>query len=141
MFSKSKKEEMGKTKGVVPPGTVNIISAGTILEGTLSSNSDIRVDGEVRGHIISENKVVIGEAGVITGDLKGATIEVQGKVVGNIIAKELAVLKTKSQVKGDIFYNNIVIENGANFRGSCNIGNPKETQAPNKEQKTEKQSA
>ena len=48
---------------------INSIASGSILSGDLHSSSDIRVDGEVKGSVKTEGKLVLGETGVIEGQV------------------------------------------------------------------------
>ncbi len=48
---------------------VNIISKNTIIDGSIRSESDVRVDGTVKGTLITKAKVVVGQGGVVEGDV------------------------------------------------------------------------
>ena len=41
-------------------GAINIIGAGTVIEGEIKSNGDIRIDGTIKGSVISKARVVVG---------------------------------------------------------------------------------
>ena len=70
MFNKSGKNNIPTAKGAeVSTSSINLIGAGTVIEGDIRSNGDIRIDGTVFGHVISKAKVVIGATGVVEGDV------------------------------------------------------------------------
>ena len=64
---KYKNESIGKDE-------VTIIGAGVVLEGKLSSNGNIRVDGAINGDITANGNVTVGETGEITGEIKAEVI-------------------------------------------------------------------
>ena len=49
-------------------GVVNFIGVGTKIDGEISSNGDIRVDGTLNGSIKTKGKVVIGSTGIVEGN-------------------------------------------------------------------------
>ena len=50
-----------------PPGQVNIIGQGTVIEGGLQANSDVRISGKVVGNVNVEGKTVVTPEGVVEG--------------------------------------------------------------------------
>jgi len=111
---KYKNENIGKDE-------VTIIGAGVVLEGKLSSNGNIRVDGAINGDITANGNVTVGETGEISGEVRAEVISIGGKVIGSINAKEKAVLESKSVLKGDIVTKILVVEAGAIFDGSSKM--------------------
>ena len=75
-----------KTK-TTSSGMINtIIGDNSKIEGLLLTSDSTRVDGLLQGKILSENTVIIGEHGVIRGDIKAVDILIAGTVYGNIKA-------------------------------------------------------
>lgn len=111
---KYKNETIGKDE-------VTIIGAGVVLEGKLSSNGNIRIDGAINGDINANGSVTVGETGEITGEIKAEVISIGGKVTGSINSKEKAVLESKAVLKGDIITKILVVEAGAIFDGSSKM--------------------
>ena len=99
-----------------------LISAGTILKGDISSNSDLRIDGTVIGNIHSSAKIVIGSNGVVEGDISGNQADIVGKVSGNIRAKELLQLRGECAVTGNLYAGKLQVEPSATFNGQCHMG-------------------
>ena len=96
--------------------SVNLIGAGTIIEGDVTTNGDIRIDGTLKGVITVKGKLVVG----VSGSIDGETIS--GSVKGKITVSELLSLKASAKLTGDITTNKIAIEPGAVFSGSCSMG-------------------
>lgn len=98
----------------VPTGTV-------ITAASLVSVADIRIDGTVNGAVLTEGKVVIGEGGILVGNLVCCNADISGKVTGDVTAAETVTLTSTCVLNGNIGSNKLCIENGASFEGSCRI--------------------
>jgi cytoskeletal protein CcmA (bactofilin family) len=111
---------------------VTIISAGVLIEGKLSSNGNIRIDGTINGNVVADGNITVGENGEINGELNGEVITVGGKVIGSVTAKEKLTLEAKSFLKGDLLTKILVIDAGAIFDGksSMNSGEPQPPMLP-----------
>ncbi len=57
---------MNKTAEPVSPGKINSIMEGTSIEGEIKSDSNIRVDGRVKGTVNARGRVIVGQTGVIS---------------------------------------------------------------------------
>ncbi len=101
---------------------VNIIGAGTHIEGEIKTESDIRVDGKVKGTVTSKAKIVVGSTGIVDGDLICDTADVSGKIFGKVEVTDLLFLKSSGYLEGDIVTGKLVVEAGARFTGSCKMG-------------------
>lgn len=111
-----------KTLEMIPINGITRIPTGTVLTAaSLVSTADIRIDGIVNGPVISEGKVVIGEGGVLAGDLICCNADISGKVTGNVTAAEAVNLAPTAVLDGDIRSGRLGIENGATFEGNCTI--------------------
>ena len=112
---------MGKPNEITP-GSINLIGAGTVIEGEMKSNGDVRVDGSIFGSITSKAKVVLGSTGVVEGDITSQNADVSGLVKGKATIADLLFLKSTAKIIGDIVTSKLVVEAGATFTGSCNMG-------------------
>jgi cytoskeletal protein CcmA (bactofilin family) len=92
-----------------------IIGAGTVINGDISSNGDIRIDGTLIGNLSSKAKVLVGQEGVVEGDI-------MGKVTGMLKIKELLQLRGKCNVNGELYAGKLEVEPTATFNGSCHMG-------------------
>ncbi len=119
MFNKNR-NLMGKNSDL--NSSINLIGAGTVINGEVISNGDIRVDGTVIGSVSSKGKLVIGTTGNIEGEIVCQNADVSGKISGNISVAEILSLKASANLVGDIIASKLSIEPGANFMGSCSMG-------------------
>lgn len=124
MFNnKQNKENSPTVKGNESGNSsINLIGAGTVIEGDIRSTGDIRIDGTVYGHVNSKAKVVIGATGVVEGDVVSQNSDVSGMIKGKTTVSELLFLKSSAKMIGDIVTGKLVVEVGATFTGSCNMG-------------------
>lgn len=107
-------------------GAVNIIANGTQLEGNIITNGDCRIDGIVKGNVISKAKVIIGQNGRVEGNITCANIDIEGKVKAESLnVSDLVSLKATANMMGNIATGKIAIEPGAEFSGNCKMHNQK----------------
>ncbi len=111
---------MAKDNAETP--SVNLIGAGTVIQGDIKTNGDIRIDGALTGSISVKGKLVIGVSGSVDGEVICQNADVSGTVKGKVTVAELLSLKASAKLTGDIITNKIAIEPGAVFSGSCSMG-------------------
>lgn len=105
------------------PDRLNRLVSGTKLTGDLVTNSSLRVDGEINGDVKCDGRLVVGEEGVINGDISATEVELDGTVSGIINAEVILTLHQTAIVKGDIRTERLVIEDGAKIEGKIYSGN------------------
>lgn len=113
------------------PSQINLIAAGTSLEGTLSAKDDIRVSGSLKGTLKVEGKAIVAQEGHIEGEIIAADADVAGSVQGDITIKGRLVLKSTARIEGTIKTTRLIVEEGAIIDGTCRMGqlDPKRAQA------------
>lgn len=110
---------MAKTIEVETPNSVNVINKDTVIKGDITSTGDLRFDGTLEGSIQLNGKLVVGDTGIINGNVICVNANIIGTVNGNLSVKELLTLPSSARVKGDILVNKLSIEPGALFSGKC----------------------
>ena len=118
MFNKDK--TLSITEKVSNSAT--LISEGTLLQGDINSENDLRIDGTIQGNIICSAKVVIGPSGIVEGNIHGKQADVTGKVIGNIAVQEILQLRGQSNVQGNLNAATLQIDPTAVFNGQCQMG-------------------
>jgi cytoskeletal protein CcmA (bactofilin family) len=101
--------------------SINLIGTGTVIEGNIVSNGDIRIDGSLKGNLTTKGKVIVGESGKISGEVQCKNFEVEGSIDGKVMVSELLSLRSRSKLLGDISTNKLAIEPGAVFTGRCDM--------------------
>ena len=108
-----------KNKG--ESGLNTIIGKGSVIEGTLEVEGEIRIDGTVKGKISSSESLTIGNGGIVEADLNTKVAVIGGNVIGTVFALERIELQSKAIVEGDITTKNLVVEEEAIFHGKYNM--------------------
>mgnify|MGYP003412824495 FL=1 len=112
-----------KSDSVIGTSTGNtLIGAGTTIKGDLISNGDVRIDGTLIGNISGSAKVLIGQEGVVQGDIEGQQADIQGKVTGKLHIRELLNLRGDAIIRGNIHAGKLQIEPSVTFNGQCHMG-------------------
>lgn len=130
MFGSSKKEE-NKSKGsaIIPSATshsLNSLVAGTTVEGAVNSESDIRIDGTVKGKLICKAKVIIGPSGFVQGEIRCENAVIEGKFDGHLMVNELLNVRESAHIKGEVQTDKLIVQSGAIFNVSCQMGKLKQ---------------
>ena len=119
MFAKGK--DMAKNIDPQAPAR-NRIGPETTIKGDIISDGNFRIDGTLEGSINTKGKVVVGDKGLIQGDVFGQNADVEGIIKGKLQVAQLLALKSTANIHGDILVDKLSIEPGANFTGSCKMG-------------------
>src|SRR5438105_11240911 len=89
------------------------------LKGEISGNEDLDIDGAVEGLVhIDERKLTVGATAKLTADIIAGAVIVYGSVQGNVRGKGKIEIKKNGSVNGDLTTAQIIIEDGAYFKGS-----------------------
>ena len=97
------------------------IDQGVSLEGTLQVSGTFRVNGQVKGNIISEQTLMLGDGAKVEGQIQGNHIVIAGRFDGVIFAKGRVEIQAKGVVTGEIHSPCLVIEPGGIFDGRCHM--------------------
>ena len=124
MFNSSKKPATVDPNSI----SINIISKGTEILGDINSQGDMRIEGIVNGSLQCKARVVIGDSGEVKGNITANDAVISGKVIGNVMVSEHLFLKATAKIFGDLVVGKIVVENGAEFNGSCKMNSELEHQ-------------
>src|SRR5213593_4670930 len=106
------------------------IDQGVTLEGTLTVTGTFRIDGNVKGNIISEQTVILGDGARVEGQIEGNHVVISGRFDGVIFAKGRVEIQAKGVVTGEIHTPCLVIEPGGIFDGRCHMLTSSEAAKP-----------
>ncbi|SRR6266852_2939886 len=92
------------------------------VKGEISGNEDLYIDGTVEGLVhLDEWKLTVGATAKLTADIVAGEVIVYGSVKGNVRGKGKIEIKKDGSVNGDLTTAQIIIEDGAYFKGSIEI--------------------
>ncbi len=95
--------------------TFSVIGSDVSIKGNVSASADLHVDGSVEGDIKCTS-LVQGESSLVTGGIAAESARLAGRVAGSINVRELVILKS-AQIEGDVHYDALTIEQGAQVDG------------------------
>ena len=117
MFGNKKNKEVSTSKdnGSVSSrsGSLNTLVKGTNIKGDIKAESDIRVDGKIEGILTCNAKVIIGQTGVVEGEITCVNAVIEGRFDGNLVVKETLSLKETAIINGDASYDKLIVQQGA----------------------------
>lgn len=99
----------------------NMITHGTVFEGDLKSEGDFRIEGTIKGTLITKGKVVIGNTGLLDGSLNCNNADVEGQIKGKLVVSETLSLRASAHVDGDVQTGKLAVEPGATFNANCQM--------------------
>ncbi|NRB47569.1 MAG: polymer-forming cytoskeletal protein [Saprospiraceae bacterium] len=125
--SKDSKKEATKTKTSAtssgPSGhALNSVVKGTVVEGSVQSASDFRVDGTIQGKLYCDAKVIIGPTGFVDGEIRCKNAVIEGKFEGTIKVSELLNVRESAKISGDVTTGKLIVNSGAEFNVTCTMG-------------------
>jgi len=114
VFSKKSNKPMGRID--------SLIGAGTKVVGDVTFEGGLRVDGEIKGNVLSasgeqHSSLVVSEHARIEGEINVSHLVINGTVIGPVFSSELLELQSHARVTGDVQYNTIEIHLGAVVQG------------------------
>ena len=112
----------GLRKGSTPQNRIDsLIGAGTRVEGDVFFSGGLRVDGQVRGNISSENgqegTLVVSEKACVDGAISVGHVVINGTVNGAVFAGQSLELLPSARVTGDVEYHQIEMQQGSVIEG------------------------
>jgi cytoskeletal protein CcmA (bactofilin family) len=96
-----------------------IISEDCSFEGNIKLATSIRIDGSHIGDVVTEGDVYIGDKGTCVGNFTARNFYICGSIKGDVMAKGRIELSSKAKLRGDATMGNLIMEEGAEFVGSC----------------------
>lgn len=92
-----------------PEKFTTIIAPGTVIRGSVDSDCDVEVYGEVQGDITTTQDLRL--KGKIKGNATGENVDLAGThIVGNIAASGAATMDAASEVEGDVTAQSMVLD-------------------------------
>lgn len=103
------------TASTMSGSTFSVLGADTAIKGDVSATADLHVDGRIEGDVTCTS-LVQGDRSEIVGAVIADGARLAGTVRGSITAGELVILKT-ARIHGDVHYDSLTIEQGAQVDG------------------------
>ena len=123
---------MLKIKGISAEELNGFMDQGTEFEGELRFKDTFRIDGSVKGRIVSDNTLIVGESGRVDAEIVCGVVSIRGTVSGSVHGRERIELLAGSRVQATLVSPKLLIEDGAFFQGQCDMSQ-KDAGRPTKE--------
>jgi cytoskeletal protein CcmA (bactofilin family) len=98
------------------------LDGGARIEGTLTFQDVFRVDGSIKGTVLSDQELVVGESGSIEGEIRVGRLSVSGTVRGIVYAREKIEVHSGARVFAELHCPSLVVEEGAIIQGPVETG-------------------
>lgn len=98
-------------------GAETVIGAGVVVEGDLTSEGDILIDGTFTGQVQSRGDITLGANAKVTGNVSARNVVVTGWLNGNVTADGEAAIGATGHVSGDITCLSLAVSSGGVFLG------------------------
>ena len=121
---------MLKIKGLAAEELNGFMDQGTEFEGELRFKDTFRIDGRVKGRIVSDNTLIVGESAHVDAEIECAVVSIRGTVSGRVHGRERIELLAGSRVQATLVSPKLLIEDGAFFQGQCDMGADEKKPAP-----------
>ena len=96
------------------------------IDGTVSGSEAVLIEGTVRGKINLTSDLRIGTKARVEAQVHAKNVTIEGRLNGDVSADDRVELIASATVDGNIKAPKIVVAEGAKFRGSVDMGRPKD---------------
>jgi cytoskeletal protein CcmA (bactofilin family) len=119
---------MLKIKGLVAEDLNGFMDEGTEFHGELRFRDTFRIDGRLKGRIVSDNTLIVGESGHVEAEIDCGVVSIRGTVSGRVQGRQRIELLAGSRVQATLVSPKLLVEEGAFFQGDCEMA-PREGKA------------
>ena len=100
-----------------------IIGHGITLESALLTGKEaIRIDGTFYGNVDLEGNLILGDTGIVEGNIHAKYMIVAGQVRGNIECDTILHVSSTARIYGDIKARSLIVDDGGQLNGSYQVG-------------------
>lgn len=102
--------------------SLNLMSEGTKIKGTITSQNDLRISGRLEGEAFCKGKIIVASTARIDGNITTVEADIAGNITGTLKVSNRLTLRKSAIVGGDIYTKVLVVEEGAQMNGNCRMG-------------------
>jgi cytoskeletal protein CcmA (bactofilin family) len=114
-----------------PSGTTSLVSRPVVVEGEISGEENLHVDGRLKGVIRLAGDLFVGAGGVVEAEIDARSIVIQGAVTGKVLARRQLEVQPSGRFNGEATAASYEIRQGAVFEGiSRMLGSKSQTEKP-----------
>lgn len=98
-----------------------IIGEGVSVSGEVCFDRTLRIDGEFKGELLSEGKLLVGPHGRVNCHINLSAAVIEGQVTGNITVTGSLELIGNAKVYGDISASSLSVAPGVTLIGQVSV--------------------
>jgi cytoskeletal protein CcmA (bactofilin family) len=105
------------------------LGKNTAFEGKLEFSGTVRVDGRVKGEIVGDGTLIVGDSANIHADVRVTHLVISGEIRGSLFAGERVEIRSPGKVFGNIHAPMVIMEEGVIFDGHCRMVETEESKS------------
>lgn len=98
------------------------LGPGDTLEGKLTFNGSINVQGRAEGELRISGNVDVASGATVKALIEGTNLTVRGDVEGTLTARDKLTIGKSAKLNGDVAVKRLQVEDGASFNGQVRMG-------------------
>lgn len=98
-----------------------VLDTGSEFEGTLSFEGTFRIGGIFRGHIVTNDILIISEGARVEAEVEAGTLVINGEFTGNVRAKNRVEIHRPAIFRGNIQTPSLMVDDGVVFEGTSQM--------------------
>lgn len=107
---------------------ISLVGEGISVEGTLKLQDHVlRLDGRLEGKIIGQGTLIMGEKGLVQGEIYVGRLILGGRVEGRVTAQEGIHITPTGKLFGTALTSQLIIDEGGIFEGESKSLQPEES--------------
>ena len=112
--------------------TLTVIAEGVTIEGKINSPGSTRIDGTVKGEVISDKEIIIGKEGKVNATVQTRNVMIAGSFNGEMNASGEVEISATGKFVGNLIQKEalLTIAKGGLFKGESKISSGSSAQRP-----------
>ncbi len=102
-------------------GSSLVLGPRDVLEGKLTVDGDIRIQGTASGELKAGGDVTVDANSNLTASVEARNVNVRGNVTGDVTAREKLLVAGSGVVSGNVKVARLAIEDGATLNGNVQM--------------------
>lgn len=101
--------------------TFSLIDRHSSVEGTFSTDRDLRIEGEMRGTVRCQGLLYVAEGADVDATVEASNITVAGRLRGNVTCRGKLQLMPTGRMHATVVTDSLVINEGAIYEGELHM--------------------
>ena len=101
------------------------LGADAEVTGRLSFSAPTRIDGKLNGDVKCSDLLVVGETGIIEGNVRASELVVLGTVVGDVRGAQRVEVGPRGRINGTVEAHALAVREGGRLDATCRVATPR----------------